>query len=75
MGLGKPRSKLGAYIDKRGIKQKDLEEWTGLSRNEVGKLCAGNGREVNPYPNTMVKVISALRKRGHDVKAADFWTL
>lgn len=72
MGLGKPRSKLGYFIDNRGIKQRELEEWTGLSRDEIRRLC---NRLVRPHPNTMVKVISALRKRGHDVKAADFWTL
>ncbi|MCA0754889.1 transcriptional regulator [Paenibacillus sp. N4] len=72
MGLGKPRSLLGKFIDKIGLKQKDLEEITKLSRNEVIKLCDGRENK-NPYPETKQKIISALRKRGHDVRADDFW--
>lgn len=72
MGLGKPRSLLGKFIDKVGLKQRDLEEMTSLSRNEVIKLCDGK-TERNPYPETKQKVISALRRKGHDVRADDFW--
>lgn len=72
MGLGKPRSLLGKFIDKIGLKQRDLEEAANLSRNEVIKLCDGKTYR-NPYPETKQKVISALRRKGHDVRADDFW--
>lgn len=75
MGLGKPRSKLGKFLDRNGIKQKDIEGWTGISRVQIGKLCDGKARDIDPRKDTMYKVISALRKRGYDVDSSDFWAL
>lgn len=72
MGLGKPRSKLGAFLDSVKMKQRELEESCGLSRHAVIDLCSG-GKDVYPHPETRQKVISALRRKGHDVRADDFW--
>lgn len=71
MGLGKKRSKFGEYIDKKKIKQKDIEEATGLHRNEIAWLC--NEEKRSPYVETRQRIVSALRKLGHDVRADDFW--
>ncbi|OBZ13325.1 hypothetical protein A7975_10735 [Bacillus sp. FJAT-26390] len=70
-GLGKQRTKLGRYIDKNGITQGWLESKTGLNKNSVSKLCGDDSYE--PRPSTVQKVISSLRKHGHDVRADDFW--
>lgn len=37
--LGKPRSKLGEYIDSKGISQQELSDKTGVNRNTIGQLA------------------------------------
>jgi putative transcriptional regulator len=71
-GLGKPRSKLGRFLDRNGIKQEWLSSESGLNRDSISDLCK-NYQNSSPQERTMVKVISALRKHGFDVKINDFW--
>ncbi len=70
-GLGKPRTKLGRFIDGSGLTQGWLEKKAGLNKNSVSKLCGDASYE--PRAGTVQKIISALRKHGHDVRADDFW--
>lgn len=71
-GLGKKRTKLGAFLDGKKLSQGWLVERSGVSRNEVGRLCDGN-KNVMPLAETVQRIISALRKAGHDVRGEDFW--
>lgn len=71
IGTGKPRTKLGRFIDKVGLTQGWIEIKAGLNKNSVSKLCGDVSYE--PRAGTVQKVISALRKHGHDVNASDFW--
>lgn len=70
-GLGKPRTKLGRWIDQNNISQLDLADYTGVSRNTISQLC--NNEEYEPYEETIIKVIRGLRRMGYDVSVSDFW--
>lgn len=71
-GLGKSRSRLGKFIDQRGITQDQLSKMSKTSRNTISALCHG-GKSSGPYEATQIKIISALRKAGYDVRPEDFW--
>jgi hypothetical protein len=71
-GIGKPRSELGRFIDKKGIDQGELMRASRVNKGTISDLCSGE-KDRNPNKSTKIKIISALRKRGYDVKASDFW--
>lgn len=75
-GLGKPRTKLGKFIDgnKDKLDQGKLAKSSGLSRDGVSRLCDG-GKGVNPNETTQRKIIGALRRMGFDVGPDDFWSV
>jgi hypothetical protein len=73
MGLGKPRTKLGEWIDARGIKQSWLEGKTGYSRPTVTALC--NNPSYKPNLKTIQDTIKALREVDPSVRADQFWDL
>ncbi|MFK4167692.1 helix-turn-helix domain-containing protein [Paenibacillus lautus] len=73
-GLGKKRSKLGAFLDREGITQEWLVKASGLSRDAVSRLCDGNKDPEKLQVRSKSKVISALRKNGYDVISDDFWS-
>ncbi|MEF3309327.1 helix-turn-helix transcriptional regulator [Paenibacillus sp. GYB004] len=70
-GLGKPRTKLGEWMDSRGIKQTWLEEKTAYSKNTISAVC--NNSEYTPNLKTIQKIIKALREVDPSVSASDFW--
>ncbi|MGD8188594.1 transcriptional regulator [Brevibacillus ginsengisoli] len=72
-GLGKKRSKLGRYLDKRGIKQQWLADVAKLNKKTVSQLASEE--EYIPTGNTMKKVLQAIRKIDPNVKQDDFWTM
>ena len=72
-GLGKERSKLGEYLDKKGISQRWLEKAAKLSKTTVSHLCSKG--DYIPSGSTMKKVLDALRKEGHKVDQKDFWRM
>lgn len=67
MGIGKERTKLGKWMDLKGIKQGDLP----VNKNTATRLC--NDLKYEPYEDTILTVISFLRKKGHNVSVSDFW--
>jgi len=67
----KNRSRLGKWIDRKGITQEWLTEVTGLSRNAISDLC--DGTVENPRSVTRAKIIKALRQVDPDVSASEFW--
>jgi hypothetical protein len=73
-GLGKKRSKLGRWLDKRGIKQQWLVSKTKLSKSTVSGLCKPESEHA-PNQNTMKKILKALREIDPNVKSTDFWDM
>jgi predicted transcriptional regulator len=72
-GLGKKRTKLGKWLDRRGISQSWLMKKTGLNKNTIGDLT-GNG-DRSPNQRTMKKILQALREVDPNVKSDDFWSM
>lgn len=72
-GLGKRRSKLGRFLDKRGISQQWLSQTAKVNRTTLGKLCNEDGVEVTT--RTIKKIITALKKVDPNVKANDFFDM
>ncbi len=71
-GLNKPRSKLGKWIDDRGITQKWISEKSGLNKNTISKITS---EDTIPSGKTMQKVLEVLRIIDKNVEASDFWDL
>jgi putative transcriptional regulator len=72
LGLGKSRTKLGRFIDKKKVTQGDLATASGKSRNTISDLCDGS-KGIDPNGETQYKIVGALRRMGHDVSISDFW--
>lgn len=72
-GIGKSRTKLGKFIDNRGISQGELSKASGKNRDTISDLCDGN-KQSQPNEETQIKIVGALRRLGHDVRPGDFWT-
>jgi hypothetical protein len=72
-GLGKKRSRLGKFLDARGIKQQWLADEAKLNKKTVSQLATDD--EYIPAGRTMKKVLQALRKVDPNVKQEDFWSL
>jgi predicted transcriptional regulator len=72
-GLGKKRTLLGKWLDKRGIAQEWLRKKTKLNKATVSDIC--NDEERMPSGKTMIKVLKALREIDPNVKQDDFWPM
>lgn len=70
-GLGKKRTKFGKWIDSNGISQGDVADWAGVGRNTVGRIC--NEEDYKPTLGTVNKIISALKKNGHNASSKDLF--
>jgi len=70
-GIGKSRTKLGKWLDKRGITQSWLMKKTGLNKNTISDLTSDKDR--SPTLKTMQKVIKALKEIDPKVNSNDFW--
>lgn len=71
-GLGKPRTKLGRFIDQKGISQGELAAACGKSRNTISELCDGS-KDIQPNEGTQISIVGALRRMGYGVSPEDFW--
>ncbi len=75
MGLGKPnRTRLGEFLDERGISQEWLVNKSGVSRNTISRLANGKN-EYNPSVVTMKKIIEVLREIDPDMKSSDIFDI
>lgn len=72
-GIGKPRSKLGKWLDRKGLEQQDLAKEAKVSRNTISKAC--NEKEYIPSPSVMKKLLKAIRKIDPNAKMNDFWNM
>ena len=69
----KPRTKLGKWMDARGMKQDWLIKRGGLNKNTASSLC--NDVDYNPTLQTIQKTIKALQEVDSSVRASQFWDL
>ncbi|RFB31660.1 transcriptional regulator [Brevibacillus sp. VP] len=73
-GLGKKRTNLGKYLDRRGMKQEWLSSASKVNnRDTIGQLCSND--EKLPTMRTAKKILDALRKVDPTVKQTDFWEM
>lgn len=69
---GKPRSKLGKWLDKRGISQEWLVKNSKVSRNTISELAAG---KRNPTVPTVKKIMKAIKEVDPHAKVDDFFDM
>lgn len=69
---GKPRSKLGKWLDQRGISQEWLVTKSKVSRNTISELASG---KRTPSISTIKKIMKVIREVDPNAKADDFFDL
>lgn len=67
----KERSRLGKWLDRKGLSQEWLSKETGISNNSISDLCSG--KVTNPRSSTRVTIIKALSQIDPNVSAQEFW--
>jgi putative transcriptional regulator len=70
---GKPRSKLGKWVDKHLGSQKKFMNICSVDKNTATSLCSPNGRK--PNQSTRGRVILGLNRNGFRVREEDFWDM
>ncbi|ASV70162.1 MULTISPECIES: helix-turn-helix domain-containing protein [Cytobacillus] len=74
-GLGKNRSKLGEFLDSKGISQSWLANKSNISRNTINDLCDGKSDRA-PTTRTIKKIMSVINKEiDSNKKPNDFFDL
>lgn len=69
---GKPRSKLGRWLDNRGISQEWLVKKSKVSRNTISELCAD---KRDPTMVTVKKIMKAIREVDPGARSEDFFDI
>ncbi|CAM3958712.1 HTH cro/C1-type domain-containing protein [Paenibacillus alkaliterrae] len=72
-GIRKPRTRLGKWLDNKGIKQEWLIKKSGLGRNTITWACGEE--DYMPSGKTMQRIVYALREIDGSVKGEDFWPI
>ena len=72
-GIGKPRSKLGKWLDRKGLEQQDLAKVSKVSPNTITKACTDE--DYIPRQDVMKKLLKAIRKVDPGAKMSDFWDM
>ncbi|WP_332698204.1 helix-turn-helix domain-containing protein [Halalkalibacter lacteus] len=72
-GLGKPKSKLGKWLDQNGYTISELSKVSKVNRNTLGKACSDD--DYIPSPQTMKKILKAIRQKDASAKMQDFWDM
>jgi predicted transcriptional regulator len=73
-GLGRKRSKLGKWLDSRGITQQWLAKKSGVGRTTISELCKGDN-DHSPNMTTIKKIIKALKTIDPNVNSNDFFDM
>lgn len=71
-GIGKNRSKLGRWMDKRGITQQWLCKKAGINKDTATRAASSDA--YSPNLKTANKIIRALHEIDPNVKHEDFWS-
>jgi predicted transcriptional regulator len=70
---GKPRTKLGKWLDARGITQEWLVRKTKLNRTTISKISSDD--EYSPTLPTIKKIMKALREVDPAANPDDFFDM
>jgi predicted transcriptional regulator len=70
---GKPRTRLGEWLDKRGISQEWIVKKSGVSRNTVSRIASD--KEYDPSVSTVKKIMKALKEIDPNAKPDDFFDM
>ncbi|MEU2530084.1 helix-turn-helix transcriptional regulator [Streptomyces sp. NPDC013087] len=72
-GIGKPRSKIGKWLDQRGISQEWLAKKTKLSSNTISKIASD--KDYSPSLATIKKVMKAIREVDKNASSDQFFDI
>jgi predicted transcriptional regulator len=70
---GKPRSRLGKWLDDRGVSQEWISKKTKISRNTISKIASD--KEYSPNLNTIQKIMKAIKEVDPGAKTDDFFDM
>jgi transcriptional regulator with XRE-family HTH domain len=70
---GKPRTKLGKWLDRRGITQEWLVKESKVSRNTVSQIASNKG--YAPTLATIKKIMQAIKKVDPGARPDDFFDM
>jgi transcriptional regulator with XRE-family HTH domain len=70
---GKPRSKVGKWLDSRGISQEWLVSKTKISRNTISKIASD--KEYSPTLPTIKKIMKVIREVDPSANPEDFFDM
>ncbi|USK84793.1 helix-turn-helix domain-containing protein [Peribacillus asahii] len=70
---GKPRSKVGRWLDNRGISQEWLSTKTKISRNTISKIASD--KDYSPTLATIKKIMKAIREVDPNARSEDFFDM
>lgn len=70
---GKPRTKVGKWLDDRGISQEWLVRKTKISRTTISKISSD--KDYSPTLPTVKKIMKAIKEVDPGAKADDFFDM
>jgi transcriptional regulator with XRE-family HTH domain len=70
---GKPRTRLGQWLDDRGITQEWISRKTKISSNTISKISSDN--DYSPTLKTIQKIMRAIKEVDPNAKSHDFWDM
>lgn len=70
---GKPRSKLGKWLDKRGITQEWLVSKSKVNRTTISKIASDS--DYSPTLPTIKKIMKVIREVDPGAKVDDFFDM
>lgn len=70
---GKPRTKIGKWLDARGISQEWLVKKTKISRTTISKIASD--KEYSPTLPTIKKIMKAIKEVDPGAKTDDFFDI
>lgn len=70
---GKPRTRIGKWLDARGITQEWLVGKTKISRNTISKIASD--KDYSPTLPTIKKIMKAIKEVDPAAKANDFFDM
>lgn len=75
MGLfgGKPRTRIGRWLDARGITQEWLVRKTKINRTTISKIASD--KEYSPTLPTVKKIMKAIREVDPNARPDDFFDM
>jgi predicted transcriptional regulator len=70
---GKPRTKIGKWLDNRGITQEWLVRKTKISRTTISKIASD--KDYSPTLPTIKKIMKVIKEVDPKAKSDDFFDI